>query len=692
MWRGSHETANNMAEVIVDRYIIETQEAQKSLKSVASELTNISAQSKKTASQVNQDFVNAARGGQMLTKQYNGLNLAVSQFARELPNAAQSAQIFFMSIGNNFGQLQDALQRINAQNKELAAQGIKGQSVFKQLASAVFSFGSALNIGVLLLVLYGKEITNLVVSLFKGTEAFNKAKESIKALNAAYDSKELTTAIKNVRELQTNIELARKGFISKEAVVLQFNQTIGKTVGEVKNLNEAEQSLMDNAREYVRMMFFKAAANAALEDSIEKALEAEKLRQSTEIGAAGVIGGALNPLNPTAAGSAQAAANQRQITQANQQSEGLLQIFKDFQNKAAVIAEKNGFNFLPEKDSKRIIESIRTISRELESVSTLTPQIPVSEAGLSGGLRPSLAVNVSELSNLELFDELDKARRNGETAYTKFLEDEIKTRQRNYDNADQDRINNEKYVQERLKEIGEQTIRNLFDLRANIEQAATDERIQRLEEEKEKELNVEGLTAEQREQIQEEFDKKRSAILNKNAEIQRRLELSQILITGALAVLRELARGGPVAAALAAVETALLYGFAQAQPLPKFAKGTERVRGGIPGKDSVQALLMPDEAVIKSSENMRHPGLARAWNEGRLESFLAMKYIEPVMNEIYRKDAALINNTFVNNNKVGLNDKRIVRNIQESNMINKLMLRELRKNKGSNFTDRRFWN
>lgn len=701
-----------MAEVIVDRYVIETQEAQKNLQAVNNSLTEISNKSKKTSAQMNTDFTNAARGGAALTKQYNGLNLAVSQFARELPNAAQSAQIFFMSIGNNFGQLQDALSRINAQNKELAAQGQKTIPVFKQMASAIFSLNSAINIGVLLLVLYGKELTNLVVSLFKGSKAFDEAKEKFRLLNQAFDSKELISAIKNVRELEANVRLARQGFIDKKDVIEQYNKTLGQTTGLAVTFADVEKGIADNARDYVRMTFFKAAANLALEESITKALEAEKLRRSTELGAAGIVGGILNPLDPTAAAQAQAAANQKALVAAESQSKGLLDIYNDFLKKAAEISKGAGIDFFGDAgaDAAEEQKRLRDLRARLEREQKILQDI--ADQQIAGG-----GANVRDREN-EAYQERIKLR-------LKLLEERIETEKKLEAQKEKDllelqkaafeeanefakanaeaefarnrrRVEQEREVQKTLQDLAVTTAQNIFNLQSAIEQSATDQRIRNLEEEKEKELEVEGLTAAQREQIQKDFDEKRSAILNKNAEVQRKLDLAQILVTTALAVIRQFATGdplsAPIRAALAATEGAIQYAFASAQPLPKFAKGTERVIGGERGKDSVHALLMPDEAVITANENMRHPGLAKAWNSGKLEQFLAMKYIEPMLNEVYSKDAAKINNQFINNNKIsGINDKRIVKNLQENTAVNRLMLKEMR-GRVTNRGNRNLWN
>jgi predicted nucleic acid-binding Zn-ribbon protein len=81
-----------------------------------------------------------------------------------------------------------------------------------------------------------------------------------------------------VSSLREQIDLAKKGFIDKEGVVKQYNDTIGKTTGEVKNLDGAERELTENADAYIKFTFLKAAANIALQKAAQKAFDAEQLR------------------------------------------------------------------------------------------------------------------------------------------------------------------------------------------------------------------------------------------------------------------------------------------------------------------------------------------------------------------------------------------------------------------------------
>ena len=151
---------------------------------------------------------------------------------------------------------------------------------------------------------------------------------------------------------------------------------------------------------------------------------------------------------------------------------------------------------------------------------------------------------------------------------------------------------------------------------------------------------------------------------------------------------------GIVPAALAAAEGLIQYSFAASQPLPKYyAKGTDRVTGGIAGRDSVSAMLMPNEAVIPAKANMERQGLAKAWISGDLDRHLAMNYINPAINEVNRKwETSLKLNqqsTFIRNDN--FSDKKIVGELVKSNRLNRVLISSLSDNKSSK-RNRRSWN
>jgi DNA repair exonuclease SbcCD ATPase subunit len=221
---------------------------------------------------------------------------------------------------------------------------------------------------------------------------------------------------------------------------------------------------------------------------------------------------------------------------------------------------------------------------------------------------------------------------------------------------DKERARQQKAILQEIAQFGFSVSNGYFDLKKAQLRDETDIQLEELDKQKEARIISE-----------EDYNNKKKAILNEENQKQRELDLAQIKVQTALAVIRAFATApnpiiGAFLASLAAAEGAIQYSFAQAQPLPRFAKGTDRVIGGVKGQDSVHALLMPDEAVIPAKENMARPQLAKAWISGNLDNHLMMNYIKPAIEENNKKWEAVLkvnqNSTFIRNDN--FNDKKIV--------------------------------
>ena len=102
---------------------------------------------------------------QRVGSSYNGLGMSINQLTREMPAFANSMQTGFMAISNNIPMLADELGRLKQANLDLVASGQPAKSVFKQLAGSLFSWQTALSVGVTLLTIYGPKIIDWVASL-----------------------------------------------------------------------------------------------------------------------------------------------------------------------------------------------------------------------------------------------------------------------------------------------------------------------------------------------------------------------------------------------------------------------------------------------------------------------------------------------------------------------------------------------
>jgi len=88
--------------------------------------------------------------GQVSRTGFNPLSNSIAQLGREMPAFTNSVQTGFMAISNNIPALFDAVKGINALNAAAVAAGQPVQSVGKQIASAIFSWNTAISLGITL--------------------------------------------------------------------------------------------------------------------------------------------------------------------------------------------------------------------------------------------------------------------------------------------------------------------------------------------------------------------------------------------------------------------------------------------------------------------------------------------------------------------------------------------------------------
>jgi hypothetical protein len=133
-----------------------------------------------------------------------------------------------------------------------------------------------------------------------------------------------------------------------------------------------------------------------------------------------------------------------------------------------------------------------------------------------------------------------------------------------------------------------------------------------------------------------EYDDQRRKILTKQAQDQKAAAILQATIDIAGSIMSTLKQfgGTPYGIAMAAITAGLgaaQLAVIQSQKIPKFKKGTDYVslNGNPKGEDTIPALLNEGEAIIRTEENAKYPGLAKAWNDGKLDEHIYSKWITP---------------------------------------------------------------
>lgn len=163
-----------------------------------------------------------------VTRKTNNLKMQFSQVARELPSLAMGPQMFILAISNNLPMLADAISDVRKQNELLAASGKKGVPVWKQLASSIFSWQTALVTAISLGIVFGKDIANWVKELISGKKAIDNNKE----------------ALENYKKAMLDSQQA-----AQEEIV-QLNLLYQAAVDSSKGMNERISAVKELKKEY----------------------------------------------------------------------------------------------------------------------------------------------------------------------------------------------------------------------------------------------------------------------------------------------------------------------------------------------------------------------------------------------------------------------------------------------------------
>lgn len=121
-----------------------------------------------------------------VSRKTNNLRMQFSQVARELPSLAMGPQMFILAISNNLPMLTDAIADVRKQNELLKASGQKSVPVWKQLASSLFSWQTALVAGISLLIVYGNGMIEWVKNLTKAKKELTETEKLQQAVNTAH--------------------------------------------------------------------------------------------------------------------------------------------------------------------------------------------------------------------------------------------------------------------------------------------------------------------------------------------------------------------------------------------------------------------------------------------------------------------------------------------------------------------------
>lgn len=202
---------------------------------------------------------------------FNGLNMSIQQIAREIPSLAMGPQMFFLAISNNLPIFADQVKYARMEYEALTRAGQKATPVWKQILKSLFSWQTALATGIMLLVMYGKEIGNWISGLFGATDAVEQNREALERrleVEKQANAEALKTQF-NIRATMAAIERFNGTKDEERRKVEELNTKYGETFGYYDTLSEWYDTLKAKAEEYVRVMFMQAKAQSLISAAVK---------------------------------------------------------------------------------------------------------------------------------------------------------------------------------------------------------------------------------------------------------------------------------------------------------------------------------------------------------------------------------------------------------------------------------------
>lgn len=167
---------------------------------------------------------------------FDGFGLSVQQIAREVPNFALSFTTGISAISNNLPILADEIKRARDENKALIESGSVGIPVWKRFVSSLFSWQTALVLGITVLLNYSKQIKEFI----SGTK------------DAAESQKELEEAVnKTTSVIDKQFEKQEKRISKTQASLGIDTQTAKRKLDLLKASGASEREILDAEIDYL---------------------------------------------------------------------------------------------------------------------------------------------------------------------------------------------------------------------------------------------------------------------------------------------------------------------------------------------------------------------------------------------------------------------------------------------------------
>ena len=206
-------------------------------------------------------------------KQWNGLSMSIQQVGRELPSLAYGPKVFFSAISNNLPILADEIKRARIEYDLLKKSGQSATPVWKQVASSLFSWQTAVTDGITLHTLYGDKVVDLVAGLFNAKNVMKSLVDIQQQLNDVQ-----LKGVQNAQSEITKLELLYKATQNASKPIRERKKAVDELQKSYpdffKNLSEEEILTGKAADAYARLtssIIASARARAAQDKMTENA-------------------------------------------------------------------------------------------------------------------------------------------------------------------------------------------------------------------------------------------------------------------------------------------------------------------------------------------------------------------------------------------------------------------------------------
>lgn len=179
-----------------------------------------------------------------------------------LSRVAQDAPYGFIGIANNLNPLLESFQRLKAST------GSTGSALTALKGALLGPAGLGLALGVVssLVVSFGDKLFGAKASMNSYQKVVSEAKD------------EFVKMFASLSQAQNNIDLVKRGLVSQQSALEQYNSTIGKVAGSANTWAEAEQKIINQGDAVVEVTLKKAAANIAYAKAGEAAFKLQELQ------------------------------------------------------------------------------------------------------------------------------------------------------------------------------------------------------------------------------------------------------------------------------------------------------------------------------------------------------------------------------------------------------------------------------